>query len=247
MNRPEPQRRFYAPPGAFSQGLVRLGPEETHHLTRVLRLGMGDRVEVFDGQGRNFAGEVAGLTPQAAVLRLLVELPCRGESPLDLTLGIGLAKGEALDQVVRVATEMGVKAILPFESERSEQVSPERAPRRQGRWQRLARESLKSCRRSLLPRIELPQDFAAVLEGPEDLKIFFWEEEEGRPRESLAQLRPRSVRALIGPEGGFSGREAALARDAGYRVLSLGPRLLKVPTAAVAALTLIQGLWGDLA
>ncbi|MBI4796092.1 MAG: 16S rRNA (uracil(1498)-N(3))-methyltransferase [Deltaproteobacteria bacterium] len=245
---PEFQRRFFAPPAAIKDGMVLLDAEETHHLLRVLRLGKGARVEVFDGQGRNFAAMVEDPGSEGALLRLVEELTPWGESPLDLTLGIGLAKGEALDAVVRQATEMGVKKILPFISERSEQVTPERAARRHTRWQRLAQESLKSCRRSSLPRIERPQDFTAVLTGTETQKLLFWEENLGGGLQAiLSQPRPDSVRALIGPEGGFSPQEAAQARDAGFSVVSLGPRLLKVPTAAVAALTLIQYAWGDLA
>jgi 16S rRNA (uracil1498-N3)-methyltransferase len=243
-----PQRRFYAPPGAFKEGVVVLASEETHHLTRVLRLEVGARVEVFDGQGHNFAAVVQKVDSRGAVLRVLEELAPRGESPLDLTLGIGLAKGEALDAVVRQATEMGVKLIVPFISERSEKVTPERAARRQRRWQRLARESLKSCRRASLPRIEEPQDFPGVLAGPEVMKIIFWEEERGPGLQGLlGHAPPGSVRALIGPEGGFSAPEVAQAREAGFVTVSLGPRLLKVPTAAAAALTLIQYAWGDLA
>ena len=242
------QRRFYAPPAAFKDGAVLLDSEETHHLTRVLRLGLGAKVQVCDGQGRNFAAVVDGLGSGGVILRMVEELAPWGESPLDLTLGIGLAKGEALDAVVRQATEMGVKRILPFISERSEQVTPERAARRHTRWQRLAQESIKSCRRSFLPRIERPQDYAAVLAGPEPLKLLFWEENLGGGLHAfLSQPRPASVKVLIGPEGGFSSQEAAQARDAGFSVVSLGPRLLKVPTAALAALTLIQYAWGDLA
>lgn len=225
-----------------------MGPEETHHLHKVLRLGVGAQVEVYDGQGRNFSAAVQKIDAGGALLQVLEELDPRGESSLDLTLGIGLAKGEALDAVVRQATEMGVKLILPFTSERSEQVTPERAARRLRRWQRLAQESLKSCRRSLLPGIEKPVDFAAALSGPETVKLLFWEEELGGGLKAcLSQPRPEAVRVLIGPEGGFSPKEAAQAQDAGFEVVSLGPRLLKVPTAALAALTLIQYAWGDLA
>ena len=245
---PEFQRRFYAPPSAFKDGKITLAPEETRHLTKVLRLGPGATVEVFDGEGRNFAAVVEETGIAAAVLQVLEELPPRGESFLDLTLGIGLAKGEALDAVVRQATEMGVKRILPFTSERSEQASTERAARRRTRWQRLARESLKSCRRSSIPRIDDPQDFTAALTGPETQKLLFWEEESGGGLQALLRRpRPDSVRVLIGPEGGFTSREAHQARDAGFEIVSLGPRLLKVSTAALAALTLIQYAWGDLA
>ena len=241
-------RRFYAHPRQFSQDVVTLDAEETLHLARLLRLGVGARVQVCDGEGGNFDAEVATLDPRGATLRILGRLEAWGESPLLLVLGIGLAKGEAADAVVRQATEMGVSRIFPFISERSERLTPERAARRRERWRRLARESIKSCQRSMLPVIEPPRDFAAALDGPEEVKLIFWEEEPGGGLKPVLQLpRPRDVRVLIGPEGGFSAGEAALAREAGFQVVSLGPRLLKVPTAAVAAITLIQYAWGDLA
>jgi len=241
-------RRFYAHPRQFSQDLVTLDPEETVHLARVLRLGVGAQVQVCDGQGGNFAAQIASLGPRGATLRILGQLDAWGESPLELVLGVGLAKGEAADEVVRRTTEMGVSRIFPFISERSERLTPERGVRRRERWRRLARESLKSCQRSLLPLIEPPRDFAAALIGPEAVKLIFWEEERGGGLHSVLHLpRPRDVRVLIGPEGGFSAGEAALAQEAGFRVVSLGPRLLKVPTAALAAITLIQYAWGDLA
>jgi 16S rRNA (uracil1498-N3)-methyltransferase len=241
-------RRFYAPPEHFQGNAVILDAEETLHLARVLRLSVGARVEVCDGQGGNFLAEVATLDPRGAALRILGKRDSWGESPLPLVLGIGLAKGEALDEAVRQATEMGVNRIIPFISERSERLTPARAARRRERWERLARESIKSCQRSRLPVIEPPRDFPAALQGPEEVKLIFWEEERGGGLKSILQLpRPQDVRVLIGPEGGFSPGEAALAREAGFQVVSLGPRRLKVPTAALAALTLMQYAWGDLA
>jgi 16S rRNA (uracil1498-N3)-methyltransferase len=241
-------RRFYAPPEHFQGNVVTLDQEETFHLTRVLRLGVGARVEVCDGQGGNFAAQVATLEPRGATLHVLKKMDAWGESPLPLVLGIGLAKGEALDEAVRQATEMGVSRIFPFISERSDRLPLERVERRRGRWQRLARESIKSCQRSILPRIETARDFEKALAGPEEVKLIFWEEERGGGLNSFLQRpRPRDVRILIGPEGGFSAREAARAREAGFQVVSLGPRRLKVATAALAAITLIQYAWGDLA
>ncbi|MBM4301454.1 MAG: 16S rRNA (uracil(1498)-N(3))-methyltransferase [Deltaproteobacteria bacterium] len=241
-------RRFYAHPRQFHQDQVTLEPEETFHLARVLRLSVGARVEVCDGQGGNFAARVATLDPRGATLRILGKLDSWGESPLPLVLGIGLAKGEAMDEAVRQATEMGVSQIFPFISERSERLTPERVERRRERWRRLARESIKSCQRSMLPLIEPPRDFAAALKGPEEVKLIFWEEGRGGGLHSLLQRsRPRDVRVLIGSEGGFSSAEAALAREAGFHVVSLGPRRLKVATATLAAITLVQYAWGDLA
>jgi 16S rRNA (uracil1498-N3)-methyltransferase len=241
-------RRFYAPPEYFRDDTVRLDPEETRHLARVLRLGVGARVEVCDGRGRNVEARITELDPKGAQLQVLRELAGWGESPLRLVLGIGLAKGEALDGVVRQATEMGVQRLIPFVSERSERVTPERAGRRRERWQRLTRELIKSCQRSVLPEIEAVQDFTGILAGSEAVKLIFWEEERGGGLQSLlARPRPGAVRVLIGPEGGFAAAEIAQAQAAGFSVASLGPRRLKVETAALAALTLLQHAWGDLA
>lgn len=244
----EALRRFYVTPGQIVGGVAVLDPEESHHLVRVVRLKVGARVALCDGQGRNWEGVVQSLEPGGATVQVVRELTPWGESSLDLVLGIGLAKGDALDAVIRQATEMGVKQIIPFMSERSEKLAPERAARRRARWQRLAQEIIKSCQRSFLPLIELPQDFAAALNGPEEVKLLFWEEERrGGLTSCLGQRRPASARVLIGPEGGFSPGEVAQAEAGGYQVVSLGPRRLKVETAALAALTLIQYAWGDLA
>jgi 16S rRNA (uracil1498-N3)-methyltransferase len=241
-------RRFYAPSEQFHGDTVLLDPEETRHLVRVLRLEPGARVEVCDGRGRNFEAVFAALDSREARLKIVRQLDPWGESPLPLVLGLGLPKGEALDEVIRQATEMGVKQILPFVSERSERLDPGRTGRRLGRWQRLAQESLKSCQRSFLPEIGAPVEFAQVLTGPEEMKLIFWEEERaGGLKQFLDRPRPVGVRLLIGPEGGFAAREVAWAREAGFKVASLGPRRLKVATAALAALALMQHAWGDLA
>jgi 16S rRNA (uracil1498-N3)-methyltransferase len=241
-------RRFYAAPERFHDNQVTLDKDETYHLVRVLRLGVGARVEVCDGGGGNFEATVAQLNSPEARLELVRRLNPWGESPLPLILGVGLAKGDALDGVIRQATEMGVGEIIPFVSERSERPDPSRAGRRLARWQRLARESLKSCQRCVLPQIVAPREFSDVLAVPAAARLIFWEDHRGGGlRHWLESPRPHSALLLIGPEGGFAAREVALAREAGFQVASLGPRRLKVETAALAALTLLQYAWGDLA
>jgi len=241
-------RRFYAPPDRWAGDRVVLDREETHHLSRVLRLAVGAQVAVCDGRGRAAAAVVQDLESEGAVLNLEEELSALAESPLKMALGLGLAKGEAVDQVVRQATEMGVQRLSPFVSTYSEKITPERAARRLARWQRQARESLKSCQRLYLPEISPVQDFAAVLQGPEELKFLCYEADRGGGLASgLDRGRPAGVRVLIGPEGGFTPEEVALARDAGFQVVSLGPRRLRVETAALTAVSLLQYAWGDLA
>ena len=241
-------RRFFAPPEQWVGDRVVLDREETHHLSRVLRLGAGARVAVCDGRGRAATAVVQDLESEEAVLSLEDDVSTQAESPLEVALGLGLAKGEAVEQVVRQATEMGVQRLIPFVSTYSEKITSERAARRWARWQRQARESLKSSQRLHLPEIAPVQDFPAVLQGPEEVKFLCYEVERGGGLVScLNRPRPAGVRVLIGPEGGFTPEEVAQARDAGFQVVSLGPRRLRVETAALTAVALIQYAWGDLA
>jgi 16S rRNA (uracil1498-N3)-methyltransferase len=240
-------RRFFAPPERWGQEQVVLDPEETHHLGRVLRLAPGARVLVCDGRGRAVAAVVQTLGSDETVLALKEEVSAPVESPLGITLGLALAKGEAMDQVVRQATEMGVQQLIPFVSTYSEKVAPERARRRLARWQRQAREALKSCQRLYLPEISPVQDFPKILQGPEEAKFLCYEEERGGGLQShLSRSRPAGARLIIGPEGGFTPGEVDQARDAGFQVVSLGPRRLRVETATLAALAILQYAWGDL-
>ena len=166
---------------------------------------------------------------------------------MQVTLGLALAKGEVVEQVVRQATEMGVTRLFPFVSSYSEKVFPDRANRRLSRWQRQARESLKSCQRLYLPEISSVQGFSEILSGPEEVKLLCYEgRREGGLLSSLNRPRPAGVRLLIGPEGGFTPEEVSEAREAGFRLVSLGPRRLRVETAALVSLAILQYAWGDL-
>ena len=241
-------RRFFAPPEQWAGDRVVLDREETHHLSRVLRLTAGARVAVCDGQGRAATAVVRDLASAGVVLSLEEELSLQAESPLAVTLGLGVAKGEAVEQVVRQATEMGVQRLIPFVSTYSEKISSDRAARRLARWQRQARESLKSSQRLYLPEILSVQDFPAGLSGPEEAKFLCYEAERGGGLVScLQRSRPAGVRVLIGPEGGFTAEEVAQAQGAGFQVVSLGPRRLRVETAALTVVALLQYAWGDLA
>jgi len=241
-------RRFFAGPEYFQGDEVVLPPGETHHALRVLRLPVGARVEVADGCGRIYLAEIAALEPSKVRLRLLTEVRTERESNLEITLGLALVRGEVFDLMVRQVTEMGIHRLIPFRSARS-LIRPDSLKKsRLARWRRLAQEALKSSQRQVLPQIEEPVEFAQVLQGEEDVKIIFWEEQrDDTAGVDLASLpRPERLRALIGPEGGFSAAEAAAAQKAGFLIMGLGPRRLRVETAALAAVTVLQYLWGDL-
>ncbi len=250
---PSPQasrsrRRVYASPEQFQGGMISLSLAETHHLIRVLRLVKGDEVEVVDGCGRIVTALISRLTAQGALLQIVDDLPVHGESPLHLTVGLALVRADAFDLLVRQLTEMGVKQLVPFYAHRSLARPETWQPQKLARWQRLAQDALKSSERAYLPTISPPVAFSAVLEGVEDFKLLCWEDlRHGEGRSSLIPVRqPQSVRLLIGPEGGFTKEEVAAAQTAGFHPMGLGPRRLRVETATVAAVSLVQYLWGDM-
>jgi 16S rRNA (uracil1498-N3)-methyltransferase len=174
------------------------------------------------------------------------------ESPLSLQLGVGLSQPGAMDVVVQKATELGVTEIIPMETERSQGwLTAKGGKERQMRWDRIAQEAARQCGRNRIPRVAQVAHFSQVVRqeaSPAAVRLIFWEEEARRGlREILAARGPASeVHLLIGPEGGFSSAEATAALTAGFHIVSLGPRILRTETAAIAVVSLLQYAMGDL-
>ncbi|MFP4309703.1 MAG: 16S rRNA (uracil(1498)-N(3))-methyltransferase [Desulfococcaceae bacterium] len=253
----EPVRRFPIVAERPERGtIVSLAAGDAIHLTRVLRLEVGAAVRLFDGRGGEFDGEVSEIAgPDMVRVRLLERAAVSAESPLRLTLAQALLKGGKMDDLIRQTTELGVTRILPFFAERSvSRPDPKRLAGKLDRWRRIARESLKQCRRSREPEVAEPASFADMLAaGAEsEVRLFYWENAAGaaRPSDGWGRPgrvnRPASVFAVLGPEGGFSEAEAEAAREAGFTPAGLGPRILRAETAAVAACALLQGRFGDM-
>jgi 16S rRNA (uracil1498-N3)-methyltransferase len=240
------RRRFFAPPSAFnfSKRVATLTSDEARHLREVLRLKAGDDVQVFDGAGREFRAVVSQARRDFAELELRDEIgPVRPESPLQLTLAVALLKGEKFDLVVQKATELGVNRFIPLVTRYADiKLRDETdAEKRVARWQRIALEAAKQCGRAVVPEITLPVSFASVLE--EDSCLLFSE----RDGEALnTDLRTNRVTAVVGSEGGWSDEELNEARAAQVPIVTLGGRVLRAETAAIATAVLLQHLYGDL-
>ena len=262
------RRRFYAPPKAFpvapGGGELWLAPEEARHLRDVLRMGEGDEVFVFDGEGREFRCVVTEPGPSRrdwAFLEVREQVePARPESPLRLRLAVALLKGEKFDLVVEKATELGATRVTPVLSKRAEVRLPrdERKQASEGRvarWKRHAQEAAKQSGRARVPQVDEPCALEQLLADeatpgrPESLRLFFTERE-GRPlMETVAGLfgrTPQRVTLLIGPEGGWDDVELSMARNAGWKLVTLGGRILRAETAAIVTAALLQHLFGDL-
>jgi len=240
------RRRFFAPPSAFnfSKRVVTLSADEARHLREVLRLKVGDDVQVFDGTGREFRAVVSQARRETAELEIGDEIRSpKPESPLQLTLAVALLKGEKFDLVVQKGTELGVNRFIPLVTRYADiRLRDEAdAAKRVTRWQRIALEAAKQCGRSVVPEVNEPVQFESVI-GENSCLMF--SEREGRALNT--DLKPENLTAIIGSEGGWSNEELAQARAANVSVVTLGGRVLRAETAAIATAALLQHLYGDL-
>lgn len=236
------RRRVFLAPDRIAAGRAALTPEARHYLCDVLRLGPGDAVEVFDGAGGAWDGALEpGLEAVAVGARR--EAPARGA---EIVLLFALSKGEKVDLVVQKATELGAARIVPFEAERSVvRLDAEKGEDRARRWRRIAEEAARQCGRADVPEVAAPLPLAAALDAaPPGFARVLFHPEGAAPLASLAAA-PGWV-AVIGPEGGLAPAELAACEAAGARRVSLGPRVLRAETAAVAAVALLQHRFGDL-
>ena len=244
-------RRFHIETPGSEVSHVRLSAEDSRHLVQVLRLGIGAVVHLFDGMGMEYEGRVASIDRGTVVVSIEVARRNRSESPLEMILLQGFLKEKKMDLLVRQATELGVSRFVPVFARRSvPRPEARRLESRFGRWEKIATEALKQCRRGRIPAIgpACGTDDALALVRHCALKIVFWEEGGRRLNEILADIQPpvQSVALLMGPEGGWGAEEIAAAREAGFEVASLGPRILRAETATVAACALLQHRLGDM-
>jgi len=248
---PPPKARFYVDPERLSEDRAILVGSAYHHLRNVRRMKPGDELIVFNGAGREAYGVLESYQGDSAVVRVLGDSAASTESSLDLTLAPCLAKGKKTDLVVEKAIELGASRISVITSERSVgQMSQEAALHRVERWRRIAISAAEQAGRVQVPVVERIQTLQELVAAkPEDaLGLVFTVGAEPDPPASLRQRYPdtRRVVAIIGPEGGLTQDELALARRHGFRDVGLGPRTLRTETAAIVAAAICQHLWGDL-
>jgi len=239
-------RRFYAPVSAISANKIKLDAEETHHLRDVLRLTKGDQIHVFDGAGTEYRCKIISVERSSATVEIIDKESKTVESQIDITLCQALAKGEKFDLIVQKVTELGVRTIIPMLTAHSE-VKPnaESAERRLTRWRRIALEAVKQSERTRLVDIRPPLSLVDALKIEADVKYFF-AERGSKPIAEETDSVKQTLAIFIGPEGGWSQEEEAVAREHGCDIVTIGPRILRTETAAVAAVALIQYLFGDL-
>jgi 16S rRNA (uracil1498-N3)-methyltransferase len=255
-------RLFHAGPLA-ARATLRLDAESSHHALRVLRLSVGDALELFDGQGRRCTATLLDADPRGASVLAGDPIDARTESPLALGLAQALPAGDKMDWVIEKAIELGVGAIQPLFSRRSVlKLDEARAAKRLVHWRRIAVAACMQCGRDVLPEIAEPMPLARWLARPggpgrpapegvprpdahghAPLRLLLSPHDGG----GIAALPEPQAGAwlLAGPESGLDDDETAQAIAAGWRPLRLGPRTLRTETAGLAALAALQARFGD--
>jgi len=235
------RRRFYVPGNSIRDGVACLPSDQAHHLRDVLRMGSGEVIEIFDGKGSGYVGEV-DLRDSKVYVRSLQNIPSE-ELKIRLILAAALIKSSKFEWILQKATELGIHEIIPLKTRLSEiEIPGGKVALRLERWDRIVREASKQCHRSAAPRVHAPRAFQDLLSA-EDIsscsRFLFCEkaQEPWRPEQGILSER---IVICIGPEGGWDSGEIEHAKEAGFKAFSLGPWILRAETAAIAAVSIIQ-------
>ncbi len=241
--------RFYCTAPLPTDGDFDLPPDAAHHASRVLRLRVGEELQMFDGEGHECHGVIADLSGKRVLVSNIKQVDALRESPLHTVLAQALCSSEKMDWIIQKATELGVTEIQPLDTERSvARLSTERAEKRMAHWRQVTISACEQCGRNTLPVIHPPIDIMAWLRKlREQTGGKFILLPEGATALS-AQARPAGPAVLmIGAEGGFSPAESETALLCGFTPIRMGARVMRTETAAIAGLTALQLLWGDMA
>ena len=241
--------RFYAPdfPDA---GDVQLPDDEASHVARVLRLRPGEAVAIFDGAGREALARVTSVTSRRVMVEVIEPCESAPEPRVAITLAQALLKSDKMDRVIRDAVMLGVSAIQPFVSRRTD--VPMKAVSkggRQDRWDRTVIASVKQCGRAVVPPVHATREFADVLRSTKGTRLMFVEPSAARGVADITSLEgraPSSATIFVGPEGGWDPEEVVDAAAAGVTLLSFGSRVLRADAAGAAIIPVLQYAWRDL-
>lgn len=218
----------------------------SNHIIRVLRLEVGGTINLFNGDGIDYQAELTSLGKRGAKVKVLSVLSVNTESPLRIHLYQSIARGEKMDWILQKATELGVAAITPLISDRTEvKLDQERSLKRLAHWQGVIRSACEQSGRAVIPEIHAPTTINRLGNASHNNQAFYLHPGSQLRVVDLQQFQIPEVELAIGPEGGFSERDSHLLQTAGYRSLSIGPRILRTETAGMAIIAALQCRFGD--
>jgi len=237
-------RLYVAMPLALHK-TVELDEDSAHYLRTVLRLKKAHTITLFNGEGGEYLGETLEVSRKRILIKLRSFTERSVESDLQVTLGLGVSRGDRMDLAVQKSVELGVIQITPLQTDHCVvKLIADKSQNKVRHWQKIAQHATEQSGRTLRPQVHDIEHFESWVNQQLGLKIFL----DPFATQTLTQLQPEDKRVtlLAGPEGGFSEQERVIAKQAGFIPVQLGPRILRTETAALAALTAVQVLWGDL-
>jgi 16S rRNA (uracil1498-N3)-methyltransferase len=222
-------------------------PEATgNHLVRVLRLEIGDRCVLFNGDGHDYDAQLLSREKRGSAVEVVARRAVDNEAPLRIALIQGIARGEKMDLILQKATELGVAAFVPASTDRTEvRLDAERADKKMAHWRGVLASACEQCGRARLPELAAPRALSDAVAADRNAHKFLLDPEASDAIVDLALPRDASLTLAIGPEGGFSERDRAILKAGGFRGLRLGPRILRTETAGLAAIAALMALYGD--
>lgn len=241
---------FFIDKEAVQCGELSLTGEIAHHITDVLRIRAGEKLRFSDGEGCYYMGTVAEITKRELKVLVTETIPIDDEPRIAVTLIQCLPRGEKMEQILQKATELGVKRIIPAESDHSQVRLKEKKAEKLRRWQKIVSAAAEQCGRGIIPEVEPPCSLQkAVASLADDTTVIFCYEKEGNNgiRQTLREIKnkTKNVALLIGPEGGFSDDEAAMITAKSAHCVTLGKRVLRTETAGPAVLAVLMYEFGE--
>lgn len=217
----------------------------SNHVVRVLRLEPGELFHLFNGDGHDYPAEILSTEKRGARVRIVSRVAVGNESPLRIHLYQSIARGEKMDWILQKATELGVAAFTPMLSERTEvKLDQERSDKRLTHWHGVVRSACEQSGRALIPVIHPPVNVNRLALGGQS-QGYYLQPGTGQRLADLPLAPALETALAIGPEGGFSERDMQQLQNAGFKGLSLGPRILRTETAGIAAVAALQSRFGD--
>lgn len=227
--------------------VVHLDQQASHHLMTVLRVKIGDKITVFNGQGGEYLSVITQMNKKQVIAQVTDFNDRDSESPLELYLAQGISRGEKMDYTIQKAVELGVKKIIPLLTERcTVKLDEDRRIKRFQHWQSIIISACEQSGRNRIPELLMPMSLEKSWTCMKADWNFVLSPVATAQLKNQPVQKQQSVLLLIGPEGGLSEVEIQLATQQGYLPLNLGPRILRTETAAVAAITALQCCFGDM-
>ena len=243
----EHEARIYVPEPLSAGARYTLTGDRHHYLSRVLRLKAGARLTVFDGRGGEYPAVIEDVQRAASTLSTGDFRDSERESPLPIRLAQGIGRGERTDFAIQKAVELGVSSIVPLLTRRGVvRLDGDRAQRRLTHWQGVVVHACQQCGRNRLPSLHPVIPLGEWLGGYESDGPDLMLDPAAASRVGDIDYHGGTITLLVGPEGGLDPSERDAAHAAGFQGMGLGPRILRTETAAIAAVTAVQSLWGDL-